>query len=202
MHRIPATVALVAVALSTAAGCVSVSEPVRGRPPLPRITPGPAREALIDTGPDDAAEGPSSDSAGEPSPHSAETRAPASGRDDAPGPPHADDARAARGGDDTGPGESATPPARTPDRPSVEPYRLAPAPFRLRVPAPPAAPPPVGREVEEPHRAPEREAQPPRRPAPAPRMGPGAGVCGLGEQYGRWQQGSDASRICHQVYGR
>ncbi|MEU6477128.1 hypothetical protein ABZ858_09595 [Streptomyces sp. NPDC047017] len=90
-----------------------------------------------------------------------------------------------------------TPPAQAP----------APSPAtRPRVPAAPeqqAAPRSPDRSL--PHRAPappHRLAPPPRR-APVPHPVPGhAGVCGLGEQYGRWHPDSPAAKICGQTYGR
>ncbi|PAU46127.1 hypothetical protein CK936_25775, partial [Streptomyces albireticuli] len=47
-------------------------------------------------------------------------------------------------------------------------------------------------------------ASEPRKEAPAPAPAPakgGGNVCAMGRDYGRWQQGDDANRICGQVYG-
>ncbi|WP_277436830.1 hypothetical protein [Streptomyces sp. SPB162] len=51
-----------------------------------------------------------------------------------------------------------------------------------------------------------RDAAPAAKAAPHPRppasLPGGVGVCALGETYGGWGKGSDASRICHEAYGR
>lgn len=72
-----------------------------------------------------------------------------------------------------------------------------------------SAPPEHGRHR---HRAPappepaRRDAVPAAKAAPRPRppasLPGGAGVCALGETYGGWGRDSDASRICHEAYGR
>ncbi|MEU3463901.1 hypothetical protein ABZ721_28620 [Streptomyces sp. NPDC006733] len=51
-----------------------------------------------------------------------------------------------------------------------------------------------------------RDAAPAAKATAAPRppasLPGGAGVCALGETYGGWAKDSDASRICHEAYGR
>ncbi|MEU7133260.1 hypothetical protein [Streptomyces sp. NPDC046261] len=106
-----------------------------------------------------------------------------------------------------GPGErqSAEPPrtARPPaaDGRSAEPP--ASAPVHRQAPGAPA--PPAHRHGESHSRsAPQShgEAPAPAPAAPAPPQGrKGNGVCAMGDTYGKWQKGGDASRICRQVYG-
>ncbi|MDJ0343058.1 MULTISPECIES: hypothetical protein [unclassified Streptomyces] len=83
--------------------------------------------------------------------------------------------------------------------PSAEPRIPTPrpesAPRRHRARIPAAAPARSGAEP-----APAARTAP--RPHPAASLPGGAGVCALGESYGGWAKDSDASRICHESYGR
>ncbi|MEU5050370.1 hypothetical protein [Streptomyces sp. NPDC021096] len=101
--------------------------------------------------------------------------------------------------------ERAEPP-RTAERPaggdrSAEPPASTPAAREAHeAPAPPA------RRHEESHgrsgHESHHEAPAPAPAAPAPPRGRGGnGVCAMGDTYGKWQKGGDASRICRQVYG-
>lgn len=189
VHRMPAVAALVVVTMTSAVGCVALSShapppagPAASRVTGPRIGQRPARESLTGTGREPAPEANSASPGartGQPEP----SRSPAAG-DPAPAEPPAPV------GHPAAPVPDRTEPVREPD------HQAPPAPGPVHEAPPPQAPaPPPPAQHADPRPAPE-----PRRPAPAPPAR--TGVCGLGETYGRWQQGSDASRICRQVYGR
>ncbi|MEU1376144.1 hypothetical protein ABZ442_21165 [Streptomyces triculaminicus] len=226
----PAAAVLVAVAMSAAVGCVSVSPPAERTGPhrlargaAPEVGPGPARESLVTVG-----GGPGRDRSTDPgAPSPALT--PGAPWDperirpwDPPWLPGRDPARSA----DTEPRSPAGPaaagePVRGAERPAGSPHSPARPPAAGPAPAPASreasdaaaprhqAPPPESRREEprtrpgDQREAPHQEAPRQEMPAPAPdRRGPkGRNVCALGDTYGKWQQGGDASRICHQVYG-
>ncbi|MEV5242048.1 hypothetical protein AB0K89_23520 [Streptomyces cinnamoneus] len=227
----PAAAALVAVAMSAATGCVSVSphDDRSARPPRlaraaePQAGPGPARESLTTTG-----DGPERGRA-------------ATLERSADMPPDLTDPPLVLTGEPSwapswGPRPSWPPgwplwgrehdrargPAGSHDRESGEPPREAERPTgsaRSAGPPPPAAAPPSREGTHDApsprHEAPPRpaerpaehepeahhEAPAPEPAAPAPRARKGTGVCAMGDTYGKWQKGGDASRICHQVYG-
>ncbi|PHQ52254.1 hypothetical protein BLA24_08835 [Streptomyces cinnamoneus] len=211
-----------AVAMTAAVGCVSVSPSTgpSGPPPRssaadPRARQNPARESLarVGDGPDDSRP---PDASG---PALSLTR-------DPDGRPLVDPSwdpwgAWAAGGSARNGGNPAGPPGfpGSPDRshpghhapgsprPAAPPAVSAPAsdgPVREAAPAAPAprheAPPPPEHRHSEPRPAPEPREAPPA-PAPVPRGRQGKGVCAMGDTYGKWQPGGDASRICHQVYG-
>ncbi|MFI8942958.1 hypothetical protein [Streptomyces syringium] len=223
MHRMPAAAALTAVAMSAAVGCVALSphaaSPASDRSGYsrvtePRMSPAPARESLGLVGP-----GGPDGSDGSRSPSAAESRTPsASGSEQDPdgdadpdrnteAETRAEDAadsrsnsrpsssRAADWDRWDGPGHSearsprAAPPARS--APGREP-ESAPA------PPPPREAPPSRHHVEQAPPPPQRSESRPAQQAP-PRSG--SNLCALGETYGRWKKGDDASRICRQAYG-
>ncbi|GHC47666.1 hypothetical protein [Streptomyces cinnamoneus] len=234
----PAAAALVAVAMSAAAGCVSVSphdDDRSARPPRltraagPEAAPGPARESLTTTG--DGPERGRAATLGRPSDASADLTdpplvltgepswAPSWGPRPSwpPGWPlwgrEHDRAGGATGSHDRESGE----PAREADRPAGSARSAGPPPPAAAPPSREAAheapgprreapPPPAERQADQesrPRHEPEarHEAPAPAPAAPAPRGRKGNGVCAMGDTYGKWQKGGDASRICHQVYG-
>ncbi|MGA5131069.1 hypothetical protein ACPCTO_14775 [Streptomyces olivoreticuli] len=223
MHRLPAATTLVAAALVAATGCVAVSPQTtgHGRPhsvsrPAGPIGPGHAREALTDIGPD-ASGGPPGDPSRDPTSHAppgtaadgsdpkaprnpADPRSPRDPVDPAPADPadpreptdraHPSDSvrspsknssNSSPPSRDSRPPETSEHPPEPPSRPAPPPREDSPLPQR-----PPQAPPSSGRAAD---------------PRPAPPRSSGGGVCSLGHTYGHWEQGSDASRICGQVYG-
>ncbi|MEU3353213.1 hypothetical protein [Streptomyces sp. NPDC037389] len=228
MHRVPSAAVLVAVAMSAAVGCVSVSpRPLApGGPGGPRAVQGPARESLTVTGPGasrppspdgrpapgvDGAPGPTADPfrTGPYDPYApknpADPKDPKDPADptmpwDPPGP-----SRAAGG--DQGARRSPDAPSLVAPPPATDPGGAwrAPSPERRAerqepAPAPPEPERPAPRPAPEPE---ERHAAPAPAPAPASRgQQQGKGLCALGDSYGKWEKGGDASRICHQVYGR
>ncbi|MEV6669320.1 hypothetical protein [Streptomyces sp. NPDC051162] len=221
MHRLPAATALVAAALVAATGCVAVPSQPTGhgrqhslsRPGGP-AGPGRPREALIDIGPD-ASGGPPGDPSRDPTSHAppgtptdgwspGDPRDPA---DPAPADP-ADPREPADRSHDSRPSESTKSPPRNSSSPSRDSGPASrdsgPAETSGRPPEPPGRPGPTGEDSPLPRNPPQapptsgRAAEP--RPAAPPRSS-GSGVCSLGHTYGHWEQGSDASRICGQVYG-
>ncbi|MFI9723528.1 hypothetical protein ACIHFE_28390 [Streptomyces sp. NPDC052396] len=208
MSRMPVVAALVLVTMTTAAGCVALSpQPARSggvsHVTEPRLGQEPARESLADTG-----DGRSRD----PNPGGA---APDSARPAGvtPGPSGAawpDGGRGPGAGGTTG-SESGRPDSHDsqgrwgePSGSALPTVRVPGPDHRVTVPAapPPARPAPPPAPAPPPPRAEPRPAPEPRPPAPAPAPGARPGMCALGESYGHWQQGGDASRICRQVYGR
>ncbi|MFD0384803.1 hypothetical protein ACFQ2B_28840 [Streptomyces stramineus] len=215
----PAAAALAAVAMATAVGCVSVSPhaapdapPGRSRPAAPGIAQGPAREALVYTGPDG-----SDDLLEDPSRHAREgalRHAPGSAATD--GPYRADASLPSFRGHRTDPSRPGGPPdvrSPHPDVRSPRPGSAGPSWRRERGEASPrrsdpSRGEPLPRYEPPPPPASQRQADPeparePRREAPAPAPAPrsGNGVCAAGRTYGQWQPNSDANRICGQVYG-
>ncbi|MFI1257972.1 hypothetical protein ACH4U6_29910 [Streptomyces netropsis] len=225
MHRMPAAAALAAVAMSAAVGCVALSPHAASpasddrsgfaRVTEPRMSPAPARESLGMTGP-----GGPEGSDGSRSPSAAATAktpsATGEGRDRGEdGDPDRSTEAEARTEDDADPRADSRPSssrAADPDRwdgpghpdprspRAVPPTRSAPDREPESAPAPPPREaPPSRHHSEQAPPPPQRSESRPAQQAP-PRSG--SNVCGLGESYGRWQKGDDASRICRQVYGR
>ncbi|MEU8584442.1 hypothetical protein [Streptomyces abikoensis] len=229
MHRVPSAAVLVAVAMSAAVGCVSVSpRPLApGGPDGPRaVHQGPARESLTVTGPG-ASRPPSPDGTPTPGANGApevngapgrtadpfrigpyDPKVPADPKDPAdPTMPWDPPAPSRATGGDQGARRSPDAPSLVaPPPPATDPgsARQAPSPERRaerQEPAP--APPEPQRQAPRPAPEPEeRHAAPAPAPAPASRGQQGKGLCALGDTYGKWEKGGDASRICHQVYGR
>ncbi|GHG78009.1 hypothetical protein GCM10018779_57430 [Streptomyces griseocarneus] len=224
----PAAAVLVAVAMSAAVGCVSVSPPTERTGPhrltrgaAPEDGPGPARESLVTVGGGPAREGSTDPAAPSPALPPGPSWGPEHIRPwDPPWLPGRDPARGADAGPRRPAGQAAPgEPAREAERPAGSPGSAARPPAAGPAPAsreaPPAsapqrqAPPAESRRVEprpdagERREAPRQEAPRQEMPAPAPdrRGQKGRGVCALGDTYGKWQKGEDASRICHQVYG-
>ncbi|MEU5419415.1 hypothetical protein [Streptomyces sp. NPDC020667] len=222
MHRLPAATVLVAAALVAATGCVSVSPQPTGhgrqhslsRPAGP-VGPGRAREALVDIGPD-ASGGPPGDPSRDPTSHAppgtpTDGWSPEDPRDPRPPRDPADPAPA----DPAGPREpvdrSHTSHGSRPSESAKSPPGNSSSPSRDsgrgetsgRPPEPPSRPAPAGEDSPLPRNPP--QAPPTSGRAAEPRQAPprssGGGVCSLGRTYGHWEQGSDASRICGQVYG-
>ncbi|MEU4212924.1 hypothetical protein AB0F13_23490 [Streptomyces sp. NPDC026206] len=227
----PAAAALVAVAMSATAGCVSVSPhddrsgpPRLSRAAEPEAGPGPARESLVTTGDDpargraslgrssdpplaltgDLSWGPSRNPAWKPAWGPAfgpswdrqGTDRGAAGPADPTQPGVREPARPPRPAQrPQGGGRSAAPPPPA-SAPAYQEAHEAPA-HRHDAPAPHA-----GRHAESrPRPGPESHGAAAAPEAPAPRGRKGSGVCALGDSYGKWEKGGDASRICHQVYG-
>ncbi|WP_171163007.1 hypothetical protein [Streptomyces sp. I05A-00742] len=231
MSRLPTAAVLVAVALSATAGCVSLSgHPPRHGPSRDagqELRQGRDRESLVRTGSDPTApDRPGSRAPGTASgsPGAAPTQpgaerpesperdgdVPVPGREraNAPGaaasedaddpdfaPEHRRSSPTARERTEDHRSEAPAPPAAPPAPPPSAPHRAPPSPPRSADP-PPQRPSEPERPRPAPAPAPEQH-----RPAPAPPPRARPGTCAMGEQYGRWKQGSDASRICRQVYG-
>ncbi|MEU2511710.1 hypothetical protein [Streptomyces syringium] len=215
MHRMPAAAALAAVAMSAAVGCVALSphaaSPASDRSGFsrvtePRMSPAPARESLGLVGP-----GGPEGSHGSRSPSASGSGQDRDGGADPDRSTEAE-ARAEDAADSRSRSQPSSSRAADPDRwddpghPEVRSPRAAPPahsapdrePASAPAPPPPREAPPSRHHVEQAPPPPQRSESRPAQQAP-PRSG--SNLCALGETYGRWKKGDDASRICRQAYG-